>query len=272
MGTSSARERVLVVEDEADLSSSLAFALRANGYQVEVADRGQTAMLVLESFKPDLVLLDIMLPDMSGLEICRKVRSSSWPGQPAVIILSARVQEIDRVVGFEVGADDYVPKPFSVRELILRVEARLRMRKAVREAATPPSTSDGSSHVLRNLRVDEAAHQVFVDDCEVHVSALELRVLVHLFRSPGRMRTRRELLTDVWGYHPDVATRTVDTHIKRMRDKLGTAADLLQTVRGVGFRLGDPNERRHFVDQRKVVRSEATSRLADANPPTRQSR
>jgi two-component system phosphate regulon response regulator PhoB len=113
---------------------------------------------------------------------------------------------------------------------------------------------------------------VFVDDSEVHVSALELRVLVHLFKSPGRMRTRRELLTDVWGYHPDVATRTVDTHIKRMRDKLGTAADLLQTVRGVGFRLADPNEQRHSGDQRMAVTPGAMSRAADANASARQPR
>ncbi len=240
----SEKERILVVEDEPDLSSSLAYALRAHGYEAEVADRGEVALHALETFEPDLVLLDIMLPDMSGLEICRKVRSSPNPQQPAVIILSARVQEIDRVVGFEVGADDYVVKPFSVRELMLRIEARLRMRKAALEvtaiktrgAAEKPT----SSFILRNLRVDESAHRVFVDGNEIHVSALEMKVLVYLFKSPGGMRTRRELLTEVWGYHPEVASRTVDTHVKRLRDKLGTAADLLQTVRGVGFRLANP--------------------------------
>jgi len=243
---SSARERVLVVEDETDLSSSLAYALRANGYEAQVAESGQVALRALEAFQPDLVLLDIMLPDMSGLEICRKVRSPSAVRKPAVIILSARVQEIDRVVGFEVGADDYVVKPFSVRELMLRIEARLRMRKAAGDSASDRTAAvadkPAASHGLRNLRVDEAAHRVFVDDGEVHVSALEMRVLVYLFKSPGRMRTRRELLTEVWGYHPEVASRTVDTHIKRLRDKLGAAADLLQTVRGVGFRLADPDE------------------------------
>ncbi|MBN2572922.1 MAG: response regulator transcription factor [Deltaproteobacteria bacterium] len=244
--TPSIRERVLVVEDEADLSSSLAYALRANGYEAQVADRGDTAMEALASYRPDLVLLDIMLPDMSGLEICRKVRSANSPNQPAIIILSARVQEIDRVVGFEVGADDYVVKPFSVRELMLRIEARLRMRRAAIETAAAKSPVAESkpigSFVLRNLRVDESAHRVFVDEAEIHVSALEMRVLIYLFKSPGHMRTRRELLTEVWGYHPEVASRTVDTHIKRLRDKLGAAADLLQTVRGVGFRLADPTE------------------------------
>ena len=238
------QERVLVVEDEADISSSLAYALRAGGYEVQVADRGELALHALDSFHPDLVLLDLMLPDMSGIEICRRLRKSTSPNQPAVIILSARAQEVDRVVGFEIGADDYVAKPFSVRELMLRVEARLRTRKAVigtataQEAASVDKTAELFS--LRNLRVDESAHRAFVDDKEIHVSALEMRLLLYLFRSPGRMRARKELLTEVWGYHPDVASRTVDTHIKRLRDKLDTAADLLQTVRGVGFRLAEP--------------------------------
>ncbi|HEY5282826.1 MAG TPA: response regulator transcription factor [Polyangia bacterium] len=245
MGTEiSPKERVLVVEDEADLSSSLAYALRANGYEAQIADRGELALGAIETFHPDLVLLDLMLPDMSGIEICRRLRSSQSTRQPAVIILSARAQEIDRVVGFEIGADDYVVKPFSVRELMLRVEARLRTRKAATGIAIAQATASGEgsgkSFVLRNLRVDEAAHRVFVDDKEIHVSALEMRVLVDLFHSPGRMRTRRELLTEVWGYHPEVASRTVDTHIKRLRDKLDTAADLLQTVRGGGFRLAEP--------------------------------
>jgi two-component system, OmpR family, phosphate regulon response regulator PhoB len=269
---SSAKERVLVVEDEADLSSSLAYALHANGYEAQVADCGQVAMEALDTFQPDLVLLDIMLPDMSGLEICRKVRSSNSPRQPAVIVVSARVQEIDRVVGFEVGADDYVVKPFSVRELMLRIDARLRMRKAVSEAATTtaPSATEQSSNAfaLRNLRVDETDHRVFVDGNEIHISALEMRVLVYLFKSPGRMRTRRELLTDVWGYHPEVASRTVDTHVKRLRDKLGTAADLLQTVRGVGFRLANPSEPRGPGDAGKASARMTSGMARTAMSPT----
>jgi two-component system phosphate regulon response regulator PhoB len=239
------KERVLVVEDEADLSSSLAYALRTRGYEVEIADRGETAIQGLDGFKPDLVLLDIMLPDISGLEICKKVRGTLTGPQPAIIILSARAQEIDRVVGLEVGADDYVVKPFSARELMLRIEARLKVRRAALEAMAKPPTSVPAEppgvFSLRNLRVEETAHRVLVDDREIHVSALEMRVLLYLLRSPGRMRTRKKLLTEVWGYNPEVQSRTVDTHIKRLRDKLGTAADLLQTVRGVGFRLADPD-------------------------------
>lgn len=246
--------RVLVVEDEVDLSSSLAYALRANGYEANVAGSGHAAIEALGTFRPDLVLLDLMLPDMSGLEICRQVRSTPSANQPAVIILSARAQEIDRVVGFEIGADDYVAKPFSVRELMLRIDARLRSRSTGGNARAIQSPQDeepaGRLFQLRNLRVDEAAHRVFVDDAEVHVSALEMRILVYLFHSPGHMRTRRELLTEVWGYHPDVESRTVDTHIKRLRDKLGGASDLLETVRGVGFRLADATSSDETAEER----------------------
>jgi len=238
----SEKERVLVVEDESDLSSTLAYALRAEGYDAQVADRGESALGALQSFSPDLILLDLMLPDMSGLDICRTVRGRQDVHPPAIIMVTARGQEIDRVVGFEVGADDYVVKPFSVRELMLRIEARLRARKAALERPTEvPRESEASDQasdfVLSNLRVDTTAHRVFVNESEIHVSALEMKLLVEMFRSPGRMLTRRQLLTKVWGYHPDVASRTVDTHMKRLRDKLGDAAPLLQTVRGVGFRL-----------------------------------
>jgi two-component system phosphate regulon response regulator PhoB len=237
------KDRVLVVEDESDLSGSLAFALRAKGYDVLVADRGASALEALASFRPDLVLLDVMLPDMSGIEICRHLRNSPDRRQPSVIILSARADEVDRVVGFEVGADDYVPKPFSLRELTLRVEARLRTRKAVLAAGKASDTEakvEGGLLRMRNLAVDEAAHRVFVDAKEIHLSALEMRLLLYLLRAPGKMRTRKDLLTDVWGYHPEVTSRTVDSHIKRLRDKLSTASDLLQTVRGVGFRMAEP--------------------------------
>lgn len=244
------KQRVLIVDDEVDLSSSLSYALAAEGYEAHTADRGSVALEALESFQPDLVLLDLMLPDVSGLDICRHVRKNPALRQPAVIILSARAQEIDRVVGLEVGADDYVVKPFSVRELMLRVDARLKTRKALMAASAQPSynragrMSDHSaeSFVLRNLRLDGIGHRLFVDHEEVHVSPLEMKLLTFLFRAPGRMRTRREIFTEVWQYAPDVTSRTIDTHVKRLRDKLGAAADLLQTIRGVGFRLADSEQ------------------------------
>jgi two-component system phosphate regulon response regulator PhoB len=178
--------------------------------------------------------------------------------QPAVIVVSARAQEIDRVVGLEVGADDYVVKPFSVRELMLRVEARLKTRRALLDMTTAESESraetsgdEEEQFILRNLRVDGRTYRLFVDDQEIHVSPLEMKLLLFLLRAPGHMRTRRELLTEVWGYHPDVTSRTVDTHIKRLRDKLGAATDLLQTIRGVGFRLADPAQRQGHLAGKK---------------------
>lgn len=245
--TNATKERVLVVDDEPDLSSSMAYALAANGYEAHAVDRGSLALAAMDTFHPDLILLDLMLPDISGLEVCRQVRKKTDVAQPAVIVVSARTQEIDRVVGLEVGADDYVVKPFSVRELMLRVEARLKTRRALLGATVRNSdtqtTDSAEQFVLRNLHVDGKAYRLYVDSEEVHLSPLEMKLLLFLFQAPGHMRTRRELLTEVWGYHPEVASRTVDTHIKRLRDKLGAATDLLQTVRGVGFRLADPAQR-----------------------------
>jgi two-component system phosphate regulon response regulator PhoB len=165
------------------------------------------------------------------------LRAKPGRKQPIVIILSARSAEMDRVVGFEIGADDYVPKPFSVRELMLRIDARLKARKL-------PLAPEQASSILsfRELRVDESSHRIFVANEEIHLSALEMRFLVHMLRAPGRLHTRKEILTEVWGYHPEVTSRTVDTHVKRIRDKLGSAGDLLQTVRGVGFRFAAPGD------------------------------
>ena len=236
----SRRARLLVVEDEADLRRSLEYALKASGYDVQTADSGDSTLRALDAFEPDLVLLDVMLPDISGLDICRRIHQMPESRRAVVVILSARVEESDRVAGFEAGADDYVVKPFNVRELILRIEARLKTRDPVPETdeLTRPGKADGLN--VGVLTVDEKAHRVLVNGREVHVSVMEMRLIVHLMRAPGRMCTRRKLLTEVWGYHPEVSSRTVDTHVKRLRDKLGEAADLLQTVRGIGFRLATP--------------------------------
>ena len=236
----SRRARLLIVEDEADLRRSLEYALQASGYDVRSADNGASTFRVLGEFEPDLVLLDVMLPDISGLEICRRIHQRPEAHRAVVIILSARVEEDDRVAGFEAGADDYVVKPFNVRELILRIEARLKTRDPLfdNDEQKRPMKSDRLK--VGVLTVDERAHRAFVNGREVHISVMEMRLILHLLRAPGRMCTRRKLLTEVWGYHPDVSSRTVDTHVKRLRDKLGEASDLLQTVRGIGFRLAVP--------------------------------
>ena len=229
------RSRVLLVEDEVDLVTSLSYSLKAAGYEVYSALDGTAALRLATAQPPDIVLLDLMLPDISGLEVCRRIRASSQTPQPIVIMVTARGEEVDRVVGFEVGADDYLVKPFSVRELLLRMEARQR---ALPDGHSSPLSAPGKPRItIGNLEIDSDSHQVFVNGNEVHVSALEMRLLLHLLAVPGKVRYRRELLTEVWCYHPEVSSRTLDTHVKRLRQKLGDVGAYLHTVRGVGYRI-----------------------------------
>jgi len=235
--------RILVVEDEVDISTSLSYSLKAIGYEVQVAERGEVALEKVASFRPDLVLLDVMLPDISGFDVCRRIRANTGGVQPAVIMVTAKSQELSRVAGFEVGADDYVTKPFSIRELVLRIDARLKARRPAVEAVPAAQSADLERVKVGPLEIDRAEHRVFVAGEEIRVSPLEMRLLLFLVRTPGKMRSRKELLTEVWGYHPEVSSRTLDTHVKRIRDKFGASGDLIQTVRGVGYRLavrGEP--------------------------------
>jgi two-component system phosphate regulon response regulator PhoB len=222
--------RILVVEDEADLAELVAFNLRGAGHDVTVAHDGQSALAEINRAQPDLVVLDVMLPDLSGIEVCRRLRRSPETVRLPVIMLTARSDEVDRVVGFEVGADDYVPKPFSPRELVLRVEAILRR-------TIPRGDTEGPQEiVLGDLVIDVPAHRVEVREQEVLLTALEFRLLLDLASRAGRVQSRDALLERVWGYSPDVETRTVDTHVKRLREKLGVGAARIETVRGVGYR------------------------------------
>ena len=229
--------RILVVEDEVDISTSLSYSLKAIGYEVQVAERGEEALEKVASFRPDLVLLDVMLPDISGFDVCRRIRANTGGVQPAVIMVTAKSQELSRVAGFEVGADDYVTKPFSIRELVLRIDARLKARRPAAEPGPAAQPADLERVKVGPLEIDRAEHRVFVNGEEIRVSPLEMRLLLFLVRTPGKMRSRKELLTEVWGYHPEVSSRTLDTHVKRIRDKFGASGDLIQTVRGVGYRL-----------------------------------
>jgi two-component system phosphate regulon response regulator PhoB len=240
----SSERRVLVIEDEADIRDLLSYNLQSGGYQVRSVETGQLGLVAVDEFEPDVVLLDLMLPDVSGTEVCRRIRSRTETAQPAIIMLTAKGEEIDRVVGFEVGADDYVVKPFSVRELLLRVNAVLRGRSGVpavvtdkRTAPVVPVTKSRRKYAVGPLKVDVDGHYVYVKQNEIHVSAIEMRLLVYLIEHRGRVRSREDLLEDVWGYKPGVSTRTVDTHVKRLRDKLGSAGVLIETVRGTGYRL-----------------------------------
>jgi two-component system phosphate regulon response regulator PhoB len=234
--------RILVVEDEADIRQILAYNLGQAGYEILVADRGEQALALARENRPDLVLLDLMLPDMSGLDVCRNFKSESSLRDIPVIMLTARSEEIDRVVGFELGADDYVVKPFSVRELGLRIQAVLRRSRGQAAASDSPQENDGQMAFGR-LRVDRNAHRAWVDGSEVALTPLEMKLLWLLYERRGRVQTRGTLLDDVWEASPENNTRTVDTHIKRLREKLGLAGDYVETVRGVGYRFADSPER-----------------------------
>jgi two-component system, OmpR family, phosphate regulon response regulator PhoB len=226
--------RILVVEDEEDIRQILAYNLGQAGHEVLTADRGATALDLLRKEPPELVLLDLMLPDISGLEICRHLKSDPALRAIPVIMLTARSEEIDRVVGFELGADDYVVKPFSVRELVLRVQAVLRRSHA--DSQDTESQSD-TEFAFGRLRVDQSAHRTWVDDEEIMLTPLEMKLLWTLYQRRGRVQTRGVLLDDVWEASPENNTRTVDTHVKRLREKLGLAGAYVETVRGIGYRF-----------------------------------
>jgi two-component system phosphate regulon response regulator PhoB len=225
---------ILVVEDETDLADLVAFNLREAGHEVTVAHTGANALAEIARQRPELVLLDVMLPDISGFEVCRRLRRSAETTNLPVIMLTAKAEEVDRIVGFEVGADDYVVKPFSPRELTLRVDAILRR--------TGPQANVEGLQVLSigELRIDVPAHRVEVEGEEISLTALEFRLLLDLASRSGRVQPRDALLERVWGYAPGVETRTVDTHIKRLREKLGRGSQYLETVRGVGYRIQKP--------------------------------
>jgi two-component system phosphate regulon response regulator PhoB len=226
---------VLVIEDERDLQKVLEFNLVQAGHDVLLSGSGALGIELARTHRPDLVLLDLMLPDVPGTEVCRVIKREPTTRDIAVMMVTAKGEEVDRVVGLELGADDYVTKPFSMRELLLRVEAVLR-RSHVAEP------KEGAIE-FGCLRVDRAAHRVWVEENEVELTVIERKLLVTLYDRRNRVQSRSSLLSDVWSIDADVATRTVDTHVKRLRAKLGRAGDYVQTVRGVGYRFASaPDE------------------------------
>ena len=227
------KKTVLVVEDEPDLAQIVAYNLAREGYRTVIVSSGEDALESLANKpRPNLVLLDLMLPGMSGTEVCRAMRADADLERIPVIMLTARGDEIDRVVGFEVGADDYVTKPFSVRELMLRVRAHLR-----RQAGTTAATETAAYEHFGVLQIDRSAHRIFIEEHEIILTALEFRLLDTFLQRRGRVQTRERLLSDVWGIDADVTTRTVDTHVKRLRQKIGAASAYIETLRGVGYRF-----------------------------------
>ena len=232
--TRASRQRILIVDDERDIVQVLEFALQQAGFETVAAQDAAGALARVRERQPDLILLDLMLPDLPGTEVFRQLKSVAKTAALPVVMLTARGEEMDRVVGFELGADDYITKPFSVREVVLRVKAILR-RNAPGEPAGPRET-------VGPLRLDPEAHRAFVDGHEVELTALEFKLLGTFMARLGRVQTRELLLHDVWEMAGDVQTRTVDTHVKRLREKLGSGRDLIETVRGLGYRMSDPAE------------------------------
>ena len=223
-------QNILFIEDEPDIRKTLEYNISREGYKVVCASSLSKGKEHINSSDFSLILLDLMLPDGSGLDLCREIKSDKDKSSTPIIILTAKDDEVDKVVGFELGADDYVTKPFSVRELILRIKAVLK-RGAEKKETLEVQRQFGE------LIMDIDSHEVFVNNEQIILTALEFRLLRQLVDRRGRVQSRDQLLSDVWGYSSEVTTRTVDTHIKRLREKLGTMGKYVQTIRGVGYKF-----------------------------------
>ena len=225
---------ILVIEDEPDINKTISYNLLTEGFEPISAYNLLEADNWIQSNSPDLILLDLMLPDGSGLDFCKRIKSKDKFNNIPIIILTAKDDEVDKVVGFELGADDYVTKPFSVRELILRIKAILK-RKTI--TSHSENVDSNESKEFGKLKIDADSHEVFIDNNEIILTALEFKLLKHLVDRRGRVQTRDQLLSDVWGYSAQITTRTVDTHVKRLREKLGIMGKHVETIRGVGYRF-----------------------------------
>jgi two-component system phosphate regulon response regulator PhoB len=221
-------QRIVVVEDEPDIAEVVRYNLAREGFLVEVHGRGDTALAAVRKRVPDLIVLDLMLPGMDGLEITRALKGDAATARVPLVMLTAKSEELDRVVGLELGADDYVAKPFSPRELTLRIKAILRRG----DAPAPPAVLEAGA-----ISLDPGAHVVELAGEPLTLTATEFRLLQLLLERRGRVQTRAQLLSEVWGYAENVDSRTVDTHVRRLRRKLGAEAERVETVVGVGYRL-----------------------------------
>lgn len=230
---------VLVVDDEEDIRRLVTFNLGDAGFKVEAVENGNDALTAATRLRPSVVVLDLMLPDLSGMEVCRRLRANDDVSDAAILMLTARGDEYDRVLGFEVGADDYVVKPFSVRELVMRVKGLARRANERRLARG--ARDEGKRLRWRGLEIDPTRHRVLVDGGELTLRPLEYKLLATFVEQPGRVFSRTELLQEVWGISPETNTRTVDTHIRRLRERLGAYSEAIETVHGFGYRLRDPD-------------------------------
>src|SRR5213592_244120 len=223
-----AGRKILVVEDESDVADLLTLNFRKAGFKISTAADGASGLQKAREDRPDFIVLDLMLPKMSGLEVCKILKNDTATSHIPILMLTAKAEEIDRIVGLEFGADDYVTKPFSPREVLLRIKAILRcgeMKQTEENLTAGP------------INIDAARHEVFVSGKQVHLTSLEFKLLRTLMQRRGRVQARDRLLNEVWGYESMIDTRTVDTHVRRLREKLGKAGDVVETVRGFGYRL-----------------------------------
>jgi len=227
--------RVLVVDDEPDITALVAYHLAKAGYRVSTASNGSEALRTAADQRPDVIVLDLMLPGLSGLDVLQALRKQDETRDVGVILLTARREEVDRIRGLSLGADDYLTKPFSPQELTLRVAAILRRLAA-------PSVAAGSQLVAGSITIDRSAHRVLIDGQELSLTATEYKLLATLVERRGRVQTRPQLLETVWEAQPDIQTRTVDMHVQRLRTKLGLAGDMIETVRGFGYRFRGPEK------------------------------
>jgi two-component system phosphate regulon response regulator PhoB len=223
------KPKILVVDDEPDALEVLGFKLKEAGYAPLLAKDGARALAMARDERPALIVLDLMLPEIDGLEVCKLLRRDPATAMTPIVMLTARAAEMDRVLGLELGADDYVTKPFSPRELVLRIKKLLARAKAAEEPLAQLRFDE--------LEIDVPRHEVKVAGAPVTLTATEFKLLEVLARRRGRVQTRERLLQDVWGYENPIDSRTVDTHMRRLREKIGDAARLLETVRGVGYRF-----------------------------------
>ena len=225
--------RILVVDDEPDITALVAYHLAREGYRVTTAGTGADALRAAREERPDLVVLDLMLPGHSGYDVLSELRRREETREIGVLLLTARKEEPDRIKGLSLGADDYLSKPFSPKELVLRVAAILRRLAA-------PAVAAGNRLTAGPIVLDRAAHRVKVQDQDVDLTATEFKLLERLIERRDRVQTRTQLLESVWQAQPDIQTRTVDMHVQRLRAKLGEAGDWIETVRAVGYRFRDP--------------------------------
>ena len=227
--TTSPNKKILIVEDEPDVVDLLTLQLhKAGGFSVLTAQDGADGLKKALAESPALIVLDLMLPRMQGLEVCKVLKTDSLTSHIPIIMLTAKAEEVDRIVGLEFGADDYVTKPFSPREMVLRIKAILRRGQG---KMTEEKITRGP------ITIDSARHRVLVGGKPIVLTAVEFKLLSMLMRRPGRVQARDRLLNEVWGYESAIDTRTVDTHVRRLREKLGKAASVIETVRGFGYRL-----------------------------------